>query len=70
MCRIGFSPRAANLVLYVAAGEAEEAALARLGKHKRGKGCLYVNKLADIDMAALEGLVADGWARMRRLYPD
>lgn len=70
MCRIGFSPRAANLVLYVATREGDEAALAKLGKHKRGKGCLYINKLADIDLAALEDLVAEGWALMQRRHPN
>lgn len=61
MCRIGFSPRAANLVLYVGGypGYAED--LARLGKHKTSKACLYVNKLADVDMAVLEQIVQRSW---------
>ncbi len=45
MCRIGFSPRGTSLVFYLAAYHRHEALLARLGKHKLGKGCLYVNKL-------------------------
>jgi hypothetical protein len=56
MCRAGFSPRKANLVLYLTGGtssaEAEtkmEALLAKLGKYQRKGGCLYVNKLADVD---------------------
>ncbi len=69
MCRIGFSPRKPNLVLYVAAYEGRDAYLARLGKHKTGKGCIYVNKLADVDMAVLEKLVRDGWAYMAKAYP-
>jgi hypothetical protein len=69
MCRIGFSPRAANLVLYLAPYERDEALLARLGKHKPGKGCLYVNKLADVDMGVLEQLIADAWAIMGKRYP-
>lgn len=69
MCRIGFSPRTPNLVLYVAAYDGRDAHLARLGKHKTGKGCLYVNKLGDVDMAVLEELVRDGWAYMAKAYP-
>jgi len=69
MCRLGFSPRAGQLVFYIAAGEASEDLLARLGKHKRGKGCLYVTRLADVDLAALEELVAAGLAYMDRTYP-
>jgi hypothetical protein len=54
MCRVGFSPRSANLVLYVGGFPEYEALLARLGKHKRSKACLYLNKLADVDPAVLE----------------
>ena len=68
MCRIGFSPRKANLVFYLA-GDKEEI-LERLGKHKRGKGCLYVNKLADVDEAVLREMIADAWATMNARYPD
>ena len=56
-CRIGFSPRKAQLVLYVGGFEGKEDRLGRLGKHKTGKGCLYINKLADVDLAVLEDLV-------------
>ncbi len=54
MCRIGFSPRSANLVLYVGGFPEYEELLARLGKYKRSKACLYLNKLADVDLAVLE----------------
>jgi len=54
MCRVGFSPRSANLVLYVGGFPECEALLAKLGKHKRSKACLYLNKLADVDPAVLE----------------
>ena len=70
-CRLGFSPRKAQLVLYVLTeteGEAE--LLARLGKHKIGKCCLYINKLADVDMGVLETLTRRAWDRMNRRYPD
>ena len=70
-CRLGFSPRKAQLVLYVLTeteGEAE--LLARLGKHKIGKCCLYINKLADVDMGVLETLTQRAWDWMNRRYPD
>jgi hypothetical protein len=54
----GFSPRKQNLTLYLAyALDRYEALLKKLGKHKIGKGCLYVNKLDDIDMSVLEELI-------------
>lgn len=63
MCRIGFSPRKAQLVFYLAPGLPErDALLAVLGKHSTGKGCLYVKTLADVDMAVLEALIAESWA--------
>ena len=53
-CMVGFSPRKANLVLYMAAEEAARAdMLARLGKHKSGKGCIYLNRLSDVDEGVL-----------------
>jgi hypothetical protein len=69
-CRLGFSPRKANLVVYLIDGYENRAAmLARLGKHKIGKSCLYLNKLADIDPKVLEDLVIDSWTEMARRYP-
>jgi hypothetical protein len=62
MCRIGFSPRSANLVLYVGGFPEYEALLARLGKHKRSKACLYLGKLADVDPAVLEEIVRRTYA--------
>ena len=56
-CRVGFSPRSANLVFYVGNFPEYAALLERLGKHKSGKGCLYVNKLADVDLDVLEEIV-------------
>ena len=63
--KIAFSPRKANLVLYVltAAPETEDL-LARLGKHKRGKGCLYINKLADVDLEVLQQLMSAAYEYM------
>ena len=59
LCRVGFSPRAANLVLYVGSFPGYGELLARLGKHKRSTACLYLNKLADVDMAVLEEIVRE-----------
>ena len=61
----GFSPRKANLVFYLAHFPGRDALLKRLGKHKTGVGCLYVNKLADIDMAVFEELVVKSVAQAR-----
>jgi hypothetical protein len=57
MCRIGFSPRSANLVLYVGGFPEFEELLGKLGKHKVSKCCLYINKLADVDLGVLEEIV-------------
>lgn len=70
MCRIGFSPRKAELVLYVLDGsDAQADLLARLGKHRTGKSCLYIKKLADVDAAVLEALVGSAIAGMDARYP-
>jgi hypothetical protein len=70
-CRLGFSPRKGQLVLYVlTGGEGEAALLARLGKHKTGKSCLYINKLADVDQNVLEALIGRAWDWMNARYPD
>ncbi len=56
--RIGFSPRKANLSLYLSINIKEHAAdLKKLGKHKTGVGCLYIHKLEDIDMKVLKGMI-------------
>ena len=75
--RAGFSPRKAKLSLYLMGGYCDDitaagrdAALARLGKYTMGASCLYVNKLADIDMGVLEEIIAADWAAMLRLFPD
>ena len=72
-CRAGFSPRKAALTLY-AMGDAGRnsdgaAAFEKLGKHTTGKGCLYIRKLADVDPAILEQLVAMSWEQMNAAYP-
>ena len=70
MARIGFSPRRAELVLYLSDGFPDHAALmARLGKHRTGKSCLYIKRLSDIDMGVLEELVVASIAAMDERYP-
>ena len=55
--KIGFSPRKANLTIYLMNLQVHEASLKKLGKHKRGGGCLYINKLDDIDFKVLEEMM-------------
>jgi len=60
---IGFSPRKANLSLYLLGGlNQHAAALENLGKHKTGVGCLYINKLEDVDIEVLQGMI---WASLK-----
>ena len=71
MLMTGFSPRKANLVMYIMpgySGEAMQEKLSRLGKHKLGKSCLYINKLADVDEGVLREIIADGVADVREKY--
>ncbi|MEX0969648.1 MAG: DUF1801 domain-containing protein [Paracoccaceae bacterium] len=57
----GFSPRKANLVLYIMPGYASFGdILARMGKYKRGKSCLYINKLADVDLNVVKEIIRAG----------
>ena len=74
MCRAGFSPRKAALTLYLMGNYCNrqneaDALFARLGKHKTGKSCLYINKLADVDLEVLEKLIALSWESMNEYYP-
>jgi hypothetical protein len=56
--RIGFAPRKANISLYLSVSINEHAdALQKLGKHKTGVGCLYINKLGDVDLKVLKELI-------------
>lgn len=62
MLRVGFSPRKANLALYlIAKDDTYDDARARLGKHKTGGSCLYINKLSDVDAKVLEGMIKRSW---------
>ena len=63
ICRIGFSPRKAQLVFYIGAGSGRlDPLLATLGKHSTGKGCLYIKKLDDVNRAVLEATIVQAWA--------
>jgi hypothetical protein len=69
-CVVGFSPRKANLVIYVFdfAGKAE--LLHKLGKHRGGlKQCLYINKLADVDLAVLKKILKAGVVEAKKRWP-
>jgi hypothetical protein len=62
----GFSPRKANLVVYIAPEFPERGALlARLGKHKTGVTCLYLSKLADVDQGVLRDIISKSVAHVR-----
>ena len=66
----GFSPRKANLSIYIMPGYQDYSEiLNRLGKHKLGKSCLYVNKLADIDLEVLAELIRAGLQDLDRVWP-
>ena len=56
--KIGFSPRKANLSLHLVDLQRHADALKKLGKHKTGAGCLYINKLEDVDIKVLERIIA------------
>ncbi|HQU82735.1 MAG TPA: DUF1801 domain-containing protein [Pyrinomonadaceae bacterium] len=64
---IGFSPRKANLTLYLTNGELmDEESLSKLGKYKLGKGCLYFKRLSDVDEKVLEKLIEKSVENIRR----
>ena len=71
MCRIGFSPRKGQTVLYLIDGfEGHAELMAKLGKHKTGKSCLYVKRLSDIDLVVLEDMCRSSLAYMAAKYPE
>ncbi len=76
MCRAGFSPRKGNMALYLMGGYSNpdtqatmEALRAKLGKHKTGGSCLYINKLSDVDTAILKEMIALDLVWMDEKYP-
>jgi len=67
--KVGFSPRAQNVTVYIIAGfDRYEALMSKLGKHKTGKSCLYIKKLDDIDLDVLEELVKESYNLMTEKY--
>lgn len=71
MPRLGFSPRKGQTVLYITDGYTKYADLmARLGKHKTGRSCLYIKRLSDIDEAVLEQLCMESLNWMAEKYPQ
>ncbi|UTN03847.1 DUF1801 domain-containing protein [Flavobacterium bizetiae] len=68
---VAFSPRKAAISLYVyTAPEDRDELLAKLGKHKPSKGCIYVQKLADIDIDVLKNMIALSLENLKKLYPS
>jgi len=64
----GFSPRKQSMTLYLVGGMDEhQELLGRLGKHKTSKGCLYINKLQDVDLPTLRELVRQSAEQARRM---
>lgn len=65
----GFSPRKANLVVYILQGFSQyEDLLAKLGKHAHGKSCLYLKRLSDVDMRVLKTMIEESVAAARKKY--
>ncbi len=70
MCLAAFAVRGRELVVYITAENPEQVEfLSRLGKHKMGKVCLYIKRLADVNVNVLEELIAGSVAEVKRLYP-
>ena len=71
-CVVGFSSGKAHISIYLVSGYESaqtQELLSRLGKHKIGKACLYIKRLADVDVAVLEALVAQSVATIKKKYP-
>ncbi|GAS81218.1 MULTISPECIES: DUF1801 domain-containing protein [Paenibacillus] len=68
---VGFSPRKAKISLYFATGDSErEDLLKDFGKHTTGKACVYINKIADIDLDVLKALIVQSVRFLKETYPD
>jgi hypothetical protein len=69
-CLVGFAVRGKELVIYLLAeSPAQRALLAKLGRHKMGKSCLYIKRLSDLDPKVLEALITGSVAELKRRYP-
>jgi hypothetical protein len=67
----GFSPRKGALVFYLSSQyQDREELLSKLGKHKVSKACVYVRKMADIDIAVLEKMIRNSFDHIAALYPS
>ncbi len=66
---VGLSPRANAISLYLYGGNEREELLKKLGKHKGGKGCIYIQKLEDIDIKILKQLVKNSIKHIQSKYP-
>ena len=67
----GFAVRGSELVVYIAPGfESRDVLLAKLGQHRTGKVCVYIRRLANVDLKVLETLVARSVANTKRRYPQ
>jgi hypothetical protein len=69
ICLMGFSPRAGGLVLYIGPTLEDAKLMRKLGKHKTGKGCLYINKLDDVDRGVLRKVIERSVALTRKQHP-
>lgn len=70
MCITGFSPHKQNISLYLMGGfEKQKTQLKKLGKHKTGKGCLYIKTLNDVDVKILKEMIVQSVKEMKKLYP-
>jgi hypothetical protein len=68
---VGFSPRKSKISLYLAACDPErETLLMKLGKHTTGKGCVYINKVDDIDVAVLQEMIRNSVKYLQETYPN
>jgi hypothetical protein len=68
---VGFSPRKAKISLYFAPGDTKrEELLNDFGKHTTGKACVYINKVADIEVDVLNALILQSMKFLRELYPE
>ena len=68
---VGFSPRTSALTLYLSGHfENREELLEKLGKYKSGKGCIYIKKLEDINIEALQKMIANHIRHIKKLYPQ
>ncbi|MDV2682928.1 DUF1801 domain-containing protein [Alkalihalophilus lindianensis] len=68
---VGFSPRKSKISLYFATGDPDrEALLENFGKHTTGKACVYINKIADIDVDVLRALIKQSISFLQETYPE